>query len=241
MWYFCVASRSPAFAPGTKALTQDYDRAKTANRVSDIKTASWIAALERARAELEQALGADPRRRAPHGALGDADWAGYERALEGHPVLHCWAQLNRAIEDLRQAQAEAQAEAAVARRRVSLRDVLEQLRRDPILLQDAERHGAASDAARTEAGTPASDPPPPMAPSGMPAPPKASDRAPPEAEEASVSFVIREPARSAPMAGNQGKAPAPGGPASLPETPKAAKAEPDPGAEAEVVIVSRQR
>lgn len=218
------------FAPGTKALTQDYDRAKTGNLVSDIKTASWIAALERARAELEQALAADPHWRAPHGPSGDVDWAGYEQAFVRHPVHRSWAQLNRAIEELRQAQAEAQTESAAARHRVSLRDILEQIRSDPLLLRHAERHAAASDTARTEAGS--------TVPSGMP---RASGHAPPEAEEASVSFVIRELAPLAPIAGNGRDTPVPDEPASPPESPKAIELEPDPGAEAEVVIVPRRR
>jgi hypothetical protein len=174
--------------------------------VSDTKTASWIAALERARAELESVLCADARRRAPRGAAGDAGWASYEKALATNPVHRCWAQLSDAIEELRR-----RPQAEAGRRRISLRDVLEHIRSD-----DASERPAA-------------------APAGAgPTPP---EPAPPGAEEATVSFVIREPARAVPVAGNgsgasAGKTPAP---------PAEREPVPDPGAEAEVVIVPRRR
>ena len=117
--------------------------------MSDTETASWIAALERARTELETALSVDAPWQAPRGAAGDADWAGYETALAGNPVYRCWAQLSEAIEHLRrQAQAQSQAEAPAGRRRVSLRDVLDHIRSDPALLEGAETGAAAAPADR---------------------------------------------------------------------------------------------
>jgi hypothetical protein len=207
--------------------------------VSDTETASWIAALERARTELETALSVDAPWQAPRGAAGDADWAGYETALAGNPVYRCWAQLNEAIDHLRrQAQAPSQAETTGGRHRVSLRDILEHIRTDPALLGGAETPAAAAAGTpQTEVATAArSDP-------GQPggAPLAQAGRAPPE--EAAVSFVIREPARRPPASGIGGGASTPRQPTAPVAAPRAPELEPEPdsGAEAEVVIVRRRR
>jgi hypothetical protein len=224
----CAALRfSRLRAPGTEALTQDCDGPKTAARVSDTKTASWIAALERARAELERALSSDGL---PRGTDGDADRAGDERALGANPVYRCWEQLNEAIDELR---SRAQAAQASAQRRVSLRDVLEQVRGDAGLLQGAEpQAGVARAGRRVVAWGAPSELDPPAAPSVEAGP------AAPEAEEAMVSFVIREPARPPPAAGHGGDA---SGAKQLTVPPHTQEPEPDPGAEAEVVIIPRRR
>jgi hypothetical protein len=208
--------------------------------VSDTETPSWIAALERARTELEIALSVDAPWQAPRGAAGDADWAGYETALAGNPVYRCWAQLNEAIEHLRrqaQAQARSQAEAPAGRRRVSLRDVLDHIRNDPVLLESAETGPAAAGTPWIEVAPAArSDPERPGS-----APLAETVRAPPEPEEATVSFVIREPARRAPAAGIGGGASTPRQPTVSAAPPRVPEPEPDPGTEAEVVIVLRRR
>jgi hypothetical protein len=207
--------------------------------VSDTETASWIAALERARTELETALSVDAPWQAPRGVAGDADWAGYETALAGNPVYRCWAQLNEAIEHLRrQARAPSQVEATAGRRRVSLRDVLEHIRNDPVLLEGAEAPAAATETPRIEV-TPApagSDPELPAS-----APLAEPGRAPPA--EATVSFVIRESARRPPAAGMGGAASTPREPTVPAPPPRVPEPEPesDPGWEAEVVIVPRRR
>lgn len=206
--------------------------------MSDIKTASWIAALERARAELEGALSVDALWRAPRGAPGDTDWAGYDKARRTNPVYRCWAQLNEAIDELRKPQAEP----AAVRRRISLRDVLEQIRSNSPLVPGSEPEAAASPA---EGTVMAQTPPPPgpeptsaaSSPPGPATPPTGSGPMPPEAEEATVSFVIREPIRPAPAAGQRGERTPPKQPA----PPIISGPEPDPGAEAEVVIVRRRR
>jgi hypothetical protein len=213
--------------------------------VSDTETASWIAALERARAELEGALAADPRWRALRGAGAETSRAAHAQALAGNPVYRCWQQLSGAIEELRRqaqagANAGAQAGPAPARRRIALRDILAHIRSDPAL-EDARPQAAASEPeptepARTAAsiGGPASTPGPrgPATPAEGPA-----DSVPMESEEATVSFVIREPARPAPVAGMSGE---PSGPKE-PSPPETAEPESDLGVEAEVVIVPRRR
>ena len=203
--------------------------------MSDTETATWIAALERARTELETALSVDAPWQAPRGAAGDADWAGYETALAGNPVYRCWTQLSEAIEHLRrQAKAQSQAEAPAVRRRVSLRDVLEHIRNDPALLEGTR--AAAAETPWTEVAPAArSDPELPGS-----APLAETVRAPPEPEEATVSFVIREPARRAPAAGIGG-ASTPRQPTVPAAPPRVPEPEPDPGTEAEVVIVLRRR
>jgi hypothetical protein len=195
--------------------------------VSDTETASWIAALERARAELESALSADASWHAPCGAGGDVDWAGYEAALARNPVFRCWAQLNGAIEDLRR---HAQP-APPGRRRVSLREVIEHIRAGPALPEPTAPASEAAETQRMEAASAAGSDP------GLPAaaPMAEGGHARPEAEEATVSFVIREPAPPAVVAPDRTKASA----AKKPIPPKSA--EPDPGTEAEVFIVPRRR
>ncbi len=202
--------------------------------MSDTKTASWIAALERARAELEGALSVDALWRSPRGAAGDTDWAGYDKALRTNPVYRCWAQLNEAIDELRKPQAEP----AAVRRRISLRDVLEQIRSNSPLVPGSEPEAAASPAEGAVLAQTAAPPgPEPSAASSPATPPAGSGPVPPEAEEATVSFVIREPVRRAPAAGQRGERTPPKQPA----PPTISGPEPDSGAEAEVVIVRRGR
>ena len=209
--------------------------------MSDTETTIWIAALERARAELESALAVDVHWRALRAAGAETGRAAHEQALAENPVYRCWQQLNGAIEELRRkTQAGAQSGLAPLRRRIALRDILEHIRGDPAL-QDAGAHAAASEPERTErartaaSGAEAVSTP---GPGGLAAP--AAGRAgnvPPEAEEATVSFVIREAARPAPVAGQSGE---PSGPKE-PAPPEAAEPEPDLGVEAEVIIVPRRR
>jgi hypothetical protein len=196
-----------------------------------------MAALERARAELESVLCADAHWRASRESAGDAGWAGDEKAFAANPVHRCWAQLGEAIEELRR---RPQAEAGAGRPRISLRDVLEHIRNDAALLQQPERQAAAPEAERTE---PARTAPRPASASGWPAAapagtgPAPPEPAPPEGEEATVSFVIREPARAVPVAANGSGASA----GKTPTPPERREPAPDPGAEAEVVIVPRRR
>ena len=207
--------------------------------MSDTKTASWIAALERARAELERALSADEHWRGLRegGAQSSRpDHAhGHERALADNPVYRCWQQLNGAIDELRKAQAGP----TTARRRVSLREVLEHIRSDAGLPQDAQAQPAFFEVARTEPtrAEPADAAPPSTSMEGGPGTSAAGPavNAALEPGEATVSFVIREPARAAPVAGRGGEASAPRGP-TPPEEPKSGL-----GAEAEVTIVRRRR
>jgi hypothetical protein len=210
--------------------------------VSDTETTSWIAALDRARAELESALEADAHWR----ALRRADETGrtvHERALAENPVYRCWQQLNGAIEEQRRrGQSGTQAGPAPARRRIALREILERIRSDPAL-QDARPQAAASEPERPEPARPAasgaelaSTP----GPGGLATPAEGrADSVPMEVEpeEATVSFVIREPARAAPAAGRSGEPSGPKEPAPL----ETAEPEPDLGVEAEVIIVPRRR
>jgi hypothetical protein len=209
--------------------------------VSDTETTGWIAALERARAELESALGADRHWRALQGA--GASRAAHEQALAENPVFRCWQQLNGAIDELRRrGQSGAQAGPASARRRIALRDILERIRSDPAL-QDAGPQAAASESERRHpARTAASDAEPPAArgPGRHPAPGEGrADSAPVEAEpeEATVSFVIREAARRGPAPGQSGESSGPKEPA----PPETTEPEADLGVEAEVIIVPRRR
>ena len=208
--------------------------------MSDTKTTSWIAALERARAELERSLSADEHWRGLRegGAQSSRpDYApGHERALAGNPVFRCWEHLNEAIEELRKAQAGP----TTARRRVSLREVLERIRSD-VELQEAPAQPTVSEVARTK---PTGMEPPGAAPPsasmegglGIPSARPTVDMAP-EPEEATVSFVIRKPARAAPVAEHGSEASAP----KEPPPPAAPELEPEPDAEAEVTIVPRRR
>jgi hypothetical protein len=188
--------------------------------VSDTETERWIAALERARAELEAALAAEPHWLALREAV--AAHAEHERALAGNPVYRCWTELDSALAALQRG-LHGETGGAARRRRVSLRDVLEHLRGE-----------TAVQAAKTESHAPPPSPPEPASP-GMP-PAGASDLQP-EAEEATVSFVIREPVR--PGAGQDSDdtaAPVP--PTAAPEPPKPEHGE---GIEADVTIVPRRR
>jgi hypothetical protein len=187
-----------------------------------METTSWIAALERARAELEAALATDPR----WSGAGSTDLDGRRWQPGYNLVYRCWAQLNEAIEALRKAQA---GPATPARRRVSLREVLQHIRADAEPPRtgpaDAGGRGAASAAPAVNAA---------------PAPERAAEGASGEAPEAAeVSFVIREPARAAPAAGDHGSEAS----AREPLPPRVAPEPPDPdlNAEAEITIVPRRR
>lgn len=214
--------------------------------MSDAKTASWIAALERARTELEGALSADDTWRRRGAGRSDANRAAYERELGGNPVYLCWLQVNEAIEKLRReidVGAWTEAGATTARRRASLRDVLEHIRGDAALPRGCEPQAAAADGRRSEPSEePPSGPEPPSTanPAGAAMPPAGTAHASPEAEEATVSFVIRERAPPASPAGQGGDASAQKEP--VPHEAGAAKEpEDDLGTEAEVVIVPRRR
>jgi hypothetical protein len=208
--------------------------------VSDTETTSWIAALERARTELESVLAADARWRALEEAGAEASRPAHEEALAENPVYRCWQQLNGAIEELRRKiQSGAHAGPAPLRRRIALRDILEAIRGDPAL-QDAGARAAASEPAGTEPAQTAGSGVEPMStprPDGPATPAEARADDVPEPEEATVSFVIREAARPAPAVGQSGE---PSGPKE-PVPPETAEPEADLGVEAEVTIVSRRR
>jgi hypothetical protein len=203
--------------------------------VSDTKTTGWIAALERARAELERDLSAEERWRGDGEGGAPPGHRERERAPADSPVYRCWEQLNAAIEELRKAQAGP----ATARHRISLREVLERIRADagpseaepppPVSDGVPQTKPAGMEAAQAPSSAPSTESrlgvPPAQSTATMP-------EIEPEMEEATVSFVIREPVRAAPAASDVGEA------AVVPEEPPAK--EPDPGAEAEVTIVRRR-
>ena len=188
--------------------------------MSDTETERWIAALQRARTELEGALASDPHWLALREAV--AAHAEHEQALAGNPVYRCWAELDAVLAALQRGGRGETGGAAVRRRRVSLRDVLEHIREE-----------TAVPGAGTESRAPPS--PPEQARAGTaPADP---GELRPDSGEATVSFVIREPVRpGAGQASSEAAALVP--PAAPPEPPKP---EPGGGAEADVTILPRRR
>jgi hypothetical protein len=201
--------------------------------VTETETERWIAALERARAELETALAADPHWLALRAA--EAARAEHAQALAGNLVYRCWAELDAAVAALRRETHRGASSPAQGRRRVSLRDVLEHIRTDH-MLQDTMLQDTGPQAASPAEAAAASSP----GPDGPATPLEAGSVEP---EEATVSFVIREPARPPADARQAGEEPMPTQPAVPPAATEAPKAEPDPdpGAEAEVTIVPRRR
>jgi hypothetical protein len=182
--------------------------------VQDTTTKSWIAALERARAELEGVLRPGD----------DADAHG--RARAGNPVYRCWEQLNLAIEELRRS--------PPAQRRVELRHILAQIRSDAA--------GEAPLPAAADRPTPAAAqgdatplcPPEDGAPDGPPTGLRIPSVYP---EEASVTFVVRERVRPTRPSDAAEAPPPPAEPdADEPQDPHDG-----PGAEARVTIVRRTR
>jgi hypothetical protein len=195
-----------------------------------------IVALEEARAQLEIALRDNARWRALRRAIFPASRAPLERALAADPVYRAWSLIDAAIADAR-ALPPATGAAAVAGPapagteaeplRVELSHILSHIRSEAALRGGAPRALAARDAA----AAPAAIAPVEVAPAPML----------PDVEEATVSFVIREPGRP-----SQPPPHAEARPSSAP-TPAGAHAGADPAgglaqeddAEAEVVIVTR--
>jgi hypothetical protein len=181
--------------------------------LQDTKTESWIAALERARAELEGVL-----------KVGDgADAHGKESA--GNAVYRCWERLNLAIEELRRS--------PPALRRVELRHILAQTR--------SEAAGEAKPPP-AEAGRPAppaqgdAAPLSPLRDGASDAPPAGFGIPPVDLEEASVTFVVRERVRPA-RASDSDVHPPP----AEPEPNEPDDPHDGPGAEARVTIVKGKR
>jgi hypothetical protein len=180
----------------------------------DTKTESWIAALERARAELEGVLK----------VADDADAHGKERGR--NPVYRCWQQLNLAIEELRRS--------PPALRRIELRHVLAQIRSE----MAGETTPPPAEACRP--ALPALGDAAPLFPmdDGAPdAPPAGFGMPQVDLDEASVTFVVRERVRPA-RAGDSAEVhppPAESDP-NEPDDPHDS-----PGAEARVTIVRRTR
>jgi hypothetical protein len=180
----------------------------------DIKTESWIAALERARAELESVL-----------KVGDdADAHGQERA--GNPVYQCWERLNLAIEELRRS--------PPATRRVELRHILAQIR------SEAAGKATPQPAEADRPTPPAQGDAAPLSPLGddaSDAPPAGFGIPTVDLEEASVTFVVRERARAARASDSPAAHPPPAAPG--PDEPD--DPHDDAGAEARVTIIKRKR
>jgi hypothetical protein len=182
--------------------------------LQDTRTANWIAALERARAELEGVLKDDD----------DADAHGQE--LAGNPVYRCWERLNLAIEELRQS--------PPAVRRVELRHILAQIR------SEAAGEAAPPPAEADRSARPARGDVAPLAPledGASDAPPAGFGIPPVDHDEAHVTFVVRERARPA-----RGNDPAEAGPPPAEPGPDEPDYPHDgPGAEARVTIIKRTR
>lgn len=205
------------------------------------------AALEGAIAQLEIALSADPDWRAVCAGAAPARRAVHERALAGNPVYRAWELLGRAADAMRsdgtvrhdgEASVAAPAEAGAERPRVALRHVLKRIR------QDAAADEAPLPAPDRAAAAPVSRGGPRQNQAGVPDDDSTIHPVPPaisapdfDIGEATVSFVVREPAAPAPHSTPL----APAGPAAERRpSSAAADAEDDGGTEAEVVIVARR-
>ncbi|HEY1244699.1 MAG TPA: hypothetical protein VGF29_07690 [Hyphomicrobiaceae bacterium] len=182
--------------------------------MQDTKAESLIAALERARAELEGVL-----------KVGDdTDAHGQERAC--NPVHRCWEQLNLAIEELRRS--------PPALGRVELRHVLAQIR------SEAAGEATSPPAEAGRAAPPAhSDAAPlfPLEDGASDAPPAGFCIPPVDVEEASVTFVVRERMRPARASNSAEVHPPP----AEPDPGKPDDPHHSPRAEARVTIVKRTR
>jgi hypothetical protein len=203
-----------------------------------MRTTNTIQALEQARAQLELALEADADWRALREAATPASRAAFRLGLANNPVYRAWDLLGRVIEEMRTERVVRRDGAAPGvgrpktgeeRPRVELRHVLERIRSDAGL-----EGGKLLTASLDRAAVPA-----PANPDEQPQNPSAAGPAipPPDIEEATVSFVIREPGPLAPPQATPGAPPGAEPPAAIPTT----EAEDDVGDEAEVVIVSRHR
>jgi hypothetical protein len=156
--------------------------------MSDDRPADALATIKQARAQLELNLGENPHWRDLARATLPANRAALERALAGNAVFHAWELLVRLIGDMEAASATAPAQALTeppARQpRVELRQVLERIRAEPPVDTIAAPAGAAASPG-ADAGSAQSAP--------------ASRRREPLAdidiEEATVSFIVREPLR----------------------------------------------
>ena len=200
-------------------------------------TADEIAALERVRAEIELALSSN------------ADWLAFRRggtgrqlaelALAGNPLYRSWDLLNGAIRDLQAEGARqrgADPRVRDAARNVKLADVLESIRNDTAL-RGTELPSVVLDGQQ----------PTPLL--GQEQPPAARNSAPGpdsvarvvfEPEEATVTFVIREPVEPVPdLARERDAQLGPRSPDSAASAAASLAGPPDSDAgEAEVVIVA---
>ncbi|HEX6001588.1 MAG TPA: hypothetical protein VFZ16_19670 [Hyphomicrobiaceae bacterium] len=161
-------------------------------------TSSWIEQLERVRAELEAALAGHSDWRVLRRTTSAATRTALERALAENPVYRAWELLGGVIEAMRTESALSAAGAASALttsdaghgrgRRLSLRDVLASIRTD-----DAE---AFDEDPATALVIHDPEPPADEQPPAAEAADQANDGWPPaanETEEATISFVVREP------------------------------------------------
>lgn len=210
--------------------------------MTDDRTRHWIDALERAAAQLEIALRADEDWRALRLATSRTSRVAHERALSGNPVYRAWDLLSHALMEMHAA---GDGSEPTARRstRVELRDVLEHIRQDAAL-GGHKAAAVACDRGRTEPAATGR----PGLPSGTGddapcLPPAARPTIALDEEEATVSFVIREPGLSgradpAPAERDPGQAQPPSEAAGLDAT---IDPQDDQGAEVQVVIVPRSR
>jgi hypothetical protein len=182
--------------------------------MSDDIPADALAALKQARAQLEIMLGENAHWRQLGRATLPANRAALERALTGNPVFHAWELLVRVIGEMEAPGVTRDADngadprqsalqvpkvptaipgkAPAGRQRVELRQVLERIRSDSPF-DTAE--------AATAAGVPDADP-------GQGAPRPALAPVDIEIEEATVSFIVREPAgRATTVQGGDGVGP----------------------------------
>jgi hypothetical protein len=169
--------------------------------MTDNRLSETIATLEQARTELESALRADPHWRALGRATLPANRAAHERALADNPVHQAWKLVVRAIGEMRALSAAgggagrdgaapeaAPPQAPGLRTRVELRHVLERIRGEAAL--DGGEPPAAGPAATELA---AAD-----GPRAAPAT-RATAAVDIDIEEATVSFVVLEPAAPGPQ------------------------------------------
>ena len=156
--------------------------------MNDDRPADALATLKQARAQLEIVLGENVHWRGLGRATLPANRAALERALAGNAVFHAWELLVQVIGDMEAdnaaALAQAPTEASARRPRVELRQVLERIRAEPPIDTFAAPAGAAA-APDADAGNAQS----------VSALARREPLADIEIEEATVSFIIREPLR----------------------------------------------
>jgi hypothetical protein len=189
-------------------------------QMNDRRPLNAMAALEQAQAQLELALRPDAHWRALARATLPAHRAALERALADNPVFQAWKLLGQAIAAVRGEGAADQAAAATGAvppqgptrpPRIELRQVLERIRSETPFDTAEPTEGAV---AATEDG-----------PAALQAEPRAAPTITPadiEIEEATVTFIVREPAT----------VPSPVEPAVAPKSLQASRLETSAGADA---------